>query len=126
VCRGLFAHQTRELLAVAVDGAGVRVPVGGSSRRQDVESTMSRANTDRLAGYLQRRLPAMKLHDRVMLLWASSRWGGVLSDAQRAAIAGELARTQRADGGWSFAGTDTDAHATALATLALCETTRAG
>ncbi len=84
---------------------------------------------DRLAGFLHARFPAMGLHDRIMLL----RTGLATAD-ERAAILRDLAAKQRADGGWSLADWgrgarqaephDSDAYATAYATLALCEAGR--
>ena len=42
------------------------------------------------------------LHDRLGVLWASSSRPSVLSDAQRAALIGEVFAKQQADGGWTL------------------------
>jgi squalene-hopene/tetraprenyl-beta-curcumene cyclase len=42
------------------------------------------------------------LHDRLGVLWASSTRPSVLSDAQRAALIGEVFAKQQADGGWTL------------------------
>lgn len=90
-----------------------------------------RPKLDRLIAHLRARLGEMKLHDRTMLLWASAKLPALAGEKERAAIAGELERVQRTDGGWSLGGwghgalakadAASDPYATALATLALCQ-----
>ncbi len=70
------------------------------------------------------------LHDRAGLLWASSQFGGLLTDDQAAAIATDLKDAQRPGGGVSLGrlvgGSDRkpDGYATAWVTLALCRSGR--
>jgi squalene-hopene/tetraprenyl-beta-curcumene cyclase len=65
-------------------------------RRPDI-----RANIDRLMQYLGERMTAQPLHNRVALLWASSRLKDLLSTSARQALIEEIFRAQAADGGWS-------------------------
>lgn len=75
---------------------------------------------------------AQPLHNRVMLLWASSRLPEVLPAARRTAIADQLKQAQQPDGGWTLAAlgpwksheqapasSGTSAYATALTSFAL-------
>ena len=71
------------------------------------------------------------LHDRAALLWASSRFDDLLSDAQADAIATELVAVQSRDGGAALgrlldadASAEPDGYATAWVTLALCASGR--
>jgi squalene-hopene/tetraprenyl-beta-curcumene cyclase len=86
-----------------------------------------------LRDYLLRDYGSQILMDRVMLLWASSKWLGLLTSTQQNAIAEEALSKQQADGGFSlssFVGTwqrrdrtplelRSDGYATGLVTLAL-------
>ncbi len=55
-----------------------------------------------LRGYLTRNYEAQPLLNRVVLLWASTRLPGLLSNEQRTALLAEIGNHQRADGGWSL------------------------
>jgi squalene-hopene/tetraprenyl-beta-curcumene cyclase len=57
-----------------------------------------------LRGYLQRNFAAQSLHNRLVLLWASTKLGGLLEADRRTAIIKEVLRAQNADGGWSLSG----------------------
>lgn len=99
-------------------------------------TTAQALGTAKLIGYFRQRLTdttnPIALHDRAMLLWASGALSGLLDPTQARAIADDLAKVQRADGGFALAswgrgrrGIDTetqksDGYATALAILALC------
>jgi squalene-hopene/tetraprenyl-beta-curcumene cyclase len=99
------------------------------------ERQRARPQVERLAAFVRGRLADAanppKLHQKAVLLWASDRWSGLLDDASRRALAGELVARQRPDGGWSIAtwgsgkladpNGASDGYATAVATLALCE-----
>lgn len=93
-------------------------------------SAMQAAGTAKLVGYLKGRLETMTLHDRITVLWASSKLKILLDTAEQTAIADEIAATQRKDGGFALGSWDkgapaanattSDGYATALAALALC------
>jgi squalene-hopene/tetraprenyl-beta-curcumene cyclase len=90
------------------------------------------AQVQKLVGYLRRRVAAMALHDKAVLLWAAVRLPELLAPPEREGIATELRSLQREDGGWSIAGwgrgrrampnpaATSDGYATALATFVLC------
>jgi len=71
------------------------------------------------------------LHDRAALLWASSRFDGLLDDTQAEAIATELRAVMQDDGGVALADlfgqqhAGPDGYATAWVTLALCSSGKA-
>jgi len=56
-----------------------------------------------LKAYLASRKAGQPLHNRLALVWASTRLPGLLSGAERQAILDETVRLQEADGGWSVA-----------------------
>ena len=60
------------------------------------------AQTKALASYLAAAMTADKpLHDRLAVLWASSRLKTALPEAARAALVAEVFSKQAADGGWT-------------------------
>jgi hypothetical protein len=71
-------------------------PEGYQSRPQIQE------NLAALKTYLAGQGKAQPLHNRVVLVWASSKLGGLLTHADREAIVNELAGKQQADGGWTL------------------------
>jgi squalene-hopene/tetraprenyl-beta-curcumene cyclase len=89
-----------------------------------------------LREYLARECDSQVLINRVMLLWASTKVPGILTDAQQKSIVVEALGKQQADGGFSlssFVGTwkrhdgtpletKSDGYATGLVTLALQQT----
>lgn len=94
-------------------------------------SVMQAAGTAKLVGYLKGHLATMALHDRIAVLWASSKLKTLLDPTEQTAIANEILAKQLKDGGFSLgswgkgalaeAGANTsDGYATALAALALC------
>ena len=56
-----------------------------------------------LLAYLRRSETGQPLHNRLALLWASSRLSDVLTDAARRALIDEVWHKQDSDGGWSLA-----------------------
>jgi hypothetical protein len=91
-------------------------------------------NLARLRGYIAREAAQQPLANRMVLLWVSGRWPGLISASEQAAIASEIAAKQQPDGGWSLTtlgqgtwkrhdsspfATRSDGYATALAVLAL-------
>jgi squalene-hopene/tetraprenyl-beta-curcumene cyclase len=117
------------LAAVAVGMAGKNYP-----KYADVQEKMAA-----LRKYLQTRFPVQPLHHRILALWASSVFEGVLSPEQRRNLIQEILDTQDSDGGWALpklgkkpseagqwkqhgsvpAGTSSDGYATGLVVFAL-------
>ena len=62
-----------------------------------------RRNVEALTTYLRAAQASAPLHNRLFLLWASSKLHGLLPAADKAAILAELQRKQEADGGWTLA-----------------------
>jgi squalene-hopene/tetraprenyl-beta-curcumene cyclase len=56
-----------------------------------------------LTEYLQREQTGQPLHNRLALLWASSKLPAVLPSPMRQAILDEILRAQQPDGGWTVA-----------------------
>jgi len=56
-----------------------------------------------LTGYLEREQASQPLHNRLALLWASSKLAAVLSSPLRQAILDEILQAQQPDGGWTIA-----------------------
>jgi squalene-hopene/tetraprenyl-beta-curcumene cyclase len=59
-------------------------------------------NVAALRAYLREGEKTQPLHNRVFLLWASSKLRDLLPDADKQAILDELWRKQEADGGWTI------------------------
>jgi len=91
-----------------------------------------RENVAALIGFLQNEQASQPLHNRLMLVWASAKVPGLLTDAKRTAIADEISRKQQSDGGWTMESLGTwathenaplsvgsNSYATALAALTL-------
>jgi squalene-hopene/tetraprenyl-beta-curcumene cyclase len=90
----------------------------------------------RLRDYLVRQYPAQSLHDRVVLLWASTKLPGLLDEGQRQSLVDEVLSAQNPDGGWSLSAlmrtsgkrdtllshSKSDGYATGLVTLTLGQT----
>jgi squalene-hopene/tetraprenyl-beta-curcumene cyclase len=93
-----------------------------------------------LRDYLVREYPAQSLHDRVVLLLASTKLPGLLGAGQRQSLVDEVLRAQNSDGGWSLSALMTtsgkraillshpasDGYATGLVTLVLGQTALIG
>lgn len=60
-----------------------------------------RENVDALKKYLQAQLEAQPLHNRLILLWASTKLRDTLSRAEQDAIIEAVRSRQEADGGWT-------------------------
>jgi hypothetical protein len=61
------------------------------------------ANLTRLREYLNRESAAQSTINRVFLLWASTKFPGLLTPEQQKAIIKEVLSKQKADGGWRLA-----------------------
>src|SRR5262249_23355292 len=60
-------------------------------------------NLKRLREYLLKRRSAQTLANRVVLLWASTKWPELLTAHQQRNIIDEVQSKQQDDGGWSIA-----------------------
>ncbi len=94
-----------------------------------------RANLQLLRSYLKREYASQPLLNRVVLLWASARLPGLLSNKEKHHLVDAIVKQQQPDGGWSLASLGTwtrsdhtpqekesDGYATGLVTLALEQT----
>ncbi len=90
------------------------------------------AHVKALRSYLKREYSTQPLLNRVMVLWASARFPGLLSRQEQKALEDSLCERQQSDGGWNLASlgpwtrqdgtpeeTGSDGYATGLITLAL-------
>jgi squalene-hopene/tetraprenyl-beta-curcumene cyclase len=59
-------------------------------------------NLETLQTYLRERRAAQPLHNRLVLLWASTKLRGTLSEAERKAIVADVLSKQQAGGGWTL------------------------
>jgi squalene-hopene/tetraprenyl-beta-curcumene cyclase len=93
-----------------------------------------RKYSDRLREYLRRQYTAQPLMNQLYILWASGKVPGLMTEAERKELLGELEMLQRADGGWKLSSMDkserqddspepaeSDGVATGLAVLAIEE-----
>lgn len=77
------------------------VAVGvGAAPENYAQSETAQRGLARIRQYLNTNKPA-NAHHRLMLLWASLKTGGLMTDADRALTIKELRALQRPDGGWS-------------------------
>jgi|SRR5579864_595014 len=91
----------------------VTMAPGGYAADPGVQDRMKR-----LGDYLQRGNEKQSLFNRVMLLWASASWPGLLTREQQQTIVDAALRVEQSDGGWGLAslGTWTRADGTPLET----------
>jgi squalene-hopene/tetraprenyl-beta-curcumene cyclase len=82
-------------------GAIVAAIGAGHAPDDYAKSPAARAGLDRLRGYFAKN-PPPDLHHATMLLWASTRLDGLMTDEQRAATIKRLRALQRPDGGWNL------------------------
>jgi squalene-hopene/tetraprenyl-beta-curcumene cyclase len=116
-------------------GAVLAALATGTAPEQYASTPGIEAHVTRLRAYLDREFAAQPLSNRAALLWASSRWPGLVDDDRRTRLAAELKRAQQSDGGWSLESLSRGAHwwdlrrlayrsdgyATGLAVLALAD-----
>jgi len=60
------------------------------------------SNLALLRGYLKREAPSQPLINRIVLLWASTKLPGLMTDAERIVLKAEIYSKQQPDGGWSL------------------------
>lgn len=61
-----------------------------------------RERIHQLTEYFRRELPNQPLHNRLALLWASSKLAGILAEEDRKSIIEETLKKQGVDGGWTL------------------------
>ena len=61
-----------------------------------------RQNLAALTTYLRSEQPSQPLHNRLIVLWASTKLRDLLTDTKRAALLDEVWGKQQADGGWTL------------------------
>jgi squalene-hopene/tetraprenyl-beta-curcumene cyclase len=127
-----FRYEPWEAADSAYYGAALAALAVGTAATGYASSPEIRDNVSLLRGYLVKQRQQQSLLNQVMLLWASTRFTGLLTPDQRDAIVTELRRTQQSDGGWATASlgtwqrmdgtaleTSSDGYATGLATFVL-------
>jgi squalene-hopene/tetraprenyl-beta-curcumene cyclase len=90
------AYQGAALMAVALGDA----PDGYAGENE------VRENLELLKQYLRRGYDAQPLMSKLYVLWASARISGLLTDADRANLADQVADLQLSDGGWALSSLD--------------------
>lgn len=128
-----FGLEPWEAPASPYFGASLAAIAVGTAPGYAAETGIER-NLELLRRYLRRGADSESLFNRLMALWASGAWPGLLEESQRAGIVSDAEAAQGADGGWRTAslapwrhldGTPLEAtgdgFATALAVLALQE-----
>ena len=60
-------------------------------------------NVRALREYLKAQEQAQPIHNRLLLVWASTKLHGLLADSERKSILAEVLRNQQPDGGWTIA-----------------------
>ncbi len=115
-------------------GASLAALAVGNAPSSYREIPAVREHVAALVNYLKHEAANQSLHNRLMLLWASTKLPAVLPGEMRQQIVDEILRKQQSDGGWTMAslgpfGAHPDApsysgsnsYATALATFVLEE-----
>ncbi|MEO8677707.1 MAG: hypothetical protein ABI665_01595 [Vicinamibacterales bacterium] len=115
-------------------GATLAVMAVGTAPGRYAASDEAKTGMAKVKDYLAREFDKQNLYNKLMLLWASGKYEGLITPVQRDAVVAAVLTLQLADGGWGLPGLgdwkrvdDTvidpgsDGLATALATLALQE-----
>ncbi|HML16878.1 MAG TPA: hypothetical protein VK419_07620 [Bryobacteraceae bacterium] len=114
-------------------GASVAAMAIGSTPSDYRSNANVKRGMETLRGYLQQGWKTESMLNRVMALWASAKWTGLLDRDQQDALIAELQSKQNQDGGWSASSltgdfkrhdgtpqeTRSDGYATGLITYAL-------
>jgi squalene-hopene/tetraprenyl-beta-curcumene cyclase len=95
--RDPFSAPYGQFYGAALAALAVGLAPEGYQSRPQIQK-----NLDALKTYLADQRNAQPLHNRVVLVWVSTKLGGLLTEADRKAIVNELAGKQQADGGWTL------------------------
>jgi hypothetical protein len=98
------AYQGAALLAVAL----------GEAPEYYASQTQVRDHLELLKQYLRRQYDAQPPMNKLYVLWASARIPGLLTDAERSELIGEVASVQLNDGGWALSSLDEQSRKHAL------------
>jgi squalene-hopene/tetraprenyl-beta-curcumene cyclase len=88
--------ENSQFLGATLAAVAVGVAPGGYAASPDIQEHLKL-----LREYLQKGSDKQHLLNRVMLLWASSTWPGLLTREQQQTIVDAALRCQQDDGGWS-------------------------
>ena len=69
----------------------------GYQTRPDIQ-----AGIESLKAYLESQQQSQPMHNRLAMLWASTRLQGLMTAAEQKQLAGEVLSRQQADGGWTI------------------------
>jgi squalene-hopene/tetraprenyl-beta-curcumene cyclase len=112
-------------------GAALAAIALGNAPQEISADERYKDNRTALLAYLKKHLSVQPMHNQLMTLWASSRLPGLLTPAEKSAIAETILGAQRADGGWPISalgpwsytraglGDESNAYATAFTTYVL-------
>lgn len=84
-------------------GASLAAVAAGSTPAEYQRRAEVRKGVEALMTYLRGARSGQPLHNRIALLWASSKLPAVMTKQERKALMAEIARKQQADGGWTIA-----------------------
>jgi squalene-hopene/tetraprenyl-beta-curcumene cyclase len=99
-----FGLEPYEANDAVFHGATLAAIAAGTSAGQHASREgPGKAGLERLRNYLKTNVGSQRLFNKAWALVAASRLSGVLDDAQKDAIVGDLEQAQRSDGGWSMA-----------------------
>ncbi len=82
-------------------GAAIAAMAAGSAPAEYRDRPEIRERVDALTGYLHREQQNQPLHNRITLLWASTKLPTALPEAMRRPMIAEILGKQEADGGWT-------------------------
>jgi squalene-hopene/tetraprenyl-beta-curcumene cyclase len=71
-------------------------------------------NLELLQAYVEREYSRQSLSNRVVLLWASTKWPGLIEQGRRKSLVNEILDEQQSDGGWSLSSLVTSGRASSL------------
>jgi squalene-hopene/tetraprenyl-beta-curcumene cyclase len=95
--RDPFSAPYGQFYGAALAALAIGVAPDGYQSRPQIQK-----NLDALKRYLTDQRNKQPLHNRLVLVWASTRLKGVLRDADRKTIVTELISQQQLDGGWTL------------------------
>ena len=95
--RDPFSAPYGQFYGAALGALAAGVAPDGYQSRPQIQK-----NLNELKKYLADQQNAQPLHNRMVLVWASTKLSGALSDAERKAIVNEVAEKHQADGGWTL------------------------
>jgi squalene-hopene/tetraprenyl-beta-curcumene cyclase len=113
-------------------GAALAALAAGIAPDRYFEDPAIQGNLQELRAYLRREYGTQPLVNRIVLLWASAKFSGLLTASERSMLVDSIFAEQQADGGWSLTDlgawnrrdytaleTKSDGYATGLTVLAL-------